>query len=44
MSFHNGKYHKVIVILTAMSSLNVVNYLYPILGMHILPVVVYKIP
>ena len=44
MSFHKGKYRKVIAILTAMSALNVVNYLYPIISMQILPVVVYKIP
>ena len=44
VSFHKGKYRKVIAILTAMSALNVVNYLYPIMGMHILPVVVYKFP
>ena len=44
MSFHKGKYCKVIAILTAMSALNVVNYLYPIISMQILPVVVYKIP
>ena len=44
MSFHKGKYSKVIAILTAMSALNVVNYLHPIIGMHILPVVVCKFP
>ena len=44
VSFHKGKYRKVIAILTAMSALNVVNYLHPIIGMHILPVVVCKFP